>query len=1485
MKKSLLLVCLVINLFVMTGLKAQLAGSYTVPGSFPSIATAIASLNLVGVSAPVTINIVAGHTETVTAGGFTLNTITGASSVNQIIFQKSGAGANPLLVAYTGGAGTPATAVQDGVWRFVGTDYVTIDGIDIKDPNTANPANMEFGYGFFKASVSNGCQNNTIRNCVITLNRANTTTASGTAANGSRGIDVVNATPSAHTTSLTITAASGANSNNRFYNNTILCCNIGISCIGFNDVSPFTFSDSGNDISNNLIGPASTGTNNLAGMGILLVNAISPTVSANTIRNIVTAVSAMGAINLRSNVTMASVSQNTVGNIASSATSSGVNAIYGIHLGTGVTTSTINSNVLTSIYNTNAGGYGARGMIINTGVPASNLFIQNNFLSDIYCFGDFVSLGSFQWATVGIHIDGAATGGVNIDFNTVHLFGSHPGYAASGGTPSSPLYVNASGGNLNVRNNILANTYDNLGISTDVIYAIYSAVSATNFATINYNDYYVGGAAPVQVLGFLGGNQTTLPAIQTAFGGNLNSINALPVFVSNTDLHLQPVGANAPIDNQGVVVAGITVDIDNQTRSLSTPDIGADEFSVPACSTASGGTLGAASATACAGQTLVATSTGVSTGLGTSYLWKVGVTPGGPYAPVSGGTGSATTSYTSPPLGAGIYYVVLETTCSAASLTAVSNEGTLTVIALPTSTASVSSATICQGQNLNLLGAGSAATYSWSGPGGFSSTSQNPVMASAHPTISGSYTLWVLDSGCESPPSTVSAVVYPYPQTLTLTPATASVCPGISQLLSAQGGVFNPILNFGTQANQNGASTTSSGYPAPYSVYYGGQRMQILILASELHAAGFVIGTPIQNIEFPVASLGANWGVTMMENQNFQVNIGSTNLTALTSFQTGLTNVVAPSNFVPAVGYANTHAFSSPYIWNGSNIIIETTFSNNLLGSAGDLVVQYNSPTNFQSTVVYRVDSQTAPTVASATSVSFIYSARPDFKLNGTAVGTMSWTPSTGLSSTTGQNVMALPLSDITYTVTASIGSCSTHTTVPLNIAPTPTLSVAATSTLFCAGNEATLTASGAETYTWSSTGNTNTLLINPSATTIYTVSGKNYTCAAVSETINIVVNPLPVITGTSSSNQICIGESATLTASGASTYSWDSGPLTDTFVVMPTINTTYSVTGTDNNGCSDETTVSLVVNNLPVITVAPSSPTVCVDSEVIFTASGAHMYLWSSGSADVTETITAAASAVYTVTGTSTEGCISTQTVELTTNPLPQITVSPLAPTACVDSEITFTASGANTYSWSSGSANVTETITVTASAVYTVTGTSTEGCTSTQTVELTANPLPQVTISPLTPTVCANGVLILTASGATSYSWSPGGLNTATLSANTQSTAAYTVEGLNTQGCRNTASVTVTVDLCTGLNEQTASLLPNVNLYPNPSTGIITADFEYDGYKEILVLNSVGALIAKITTEERVTRFDLSAYAKGVYFLNLKTNGTSANYKIILH
>ena len=249
-------------LFVVMGsaVFGQLTGTKTIPGDYATINAAVTALNAAGAGAGgVIFNIAANYTETITA---TISVTATGTAANTIVFQKDPGttGANPLITAYTAGVGTPATAAQDGIWRLIGSDYVTIDGIDVKDnaANTTNPSTMEYGYALYKTSLSDGCQFITITNCVITLNKINNTAGTSPMVDGSTGILVVNSTAAAATTALVPTTAAGTNSNNSFYSNTIQNCNTGIALIGRAAASPFIAADQNNDVGGTTVATGNT---------------------------------------------------------------------------------------------------------------------------------------------------------------------------------------------------------------------------------------------------------------------------------------------------------------------------------------------------------------------------------------------------------------------------------------------------------------------------------------------------------------------------------------------------------------------------------------------------------------------------------------------------------------------------------------------------------------------------------------------------------------------------------------------------------------------------------------------------------------------------------------------------------------------------------------------------------------------------------------------------------------------------------------------------------------------------------------------------------------------------------------------------------------------------------------------------------------------------------------------------------------------------
>ncbi len=455
--------------------------------------------------------------------------------------------------------------------------------------------------------------------------------------------------------------------------------------------------------------------------------------------------------------------------------------------------------------------------------------------------------------------------------------------------------------------------------------------------------------------------------------------------------------------------------------------------------------------------------------------------------------------------------------------------------------------------------------------------------------------------------------------------------------------------------------------------------------------------------------------------------------------------------------------------------------------------------------------------------------------LTASGATTYSWSPATDLSATNVANptLTATTLGTRTYTVTGTSGSCTGSAEITVTVVSNVNVSISPTGPLtLCTGETQVLTASGATSYSWSpGTDLSATNVANPTLTAAtvgtrtYTVTGTSGSCTGSAE-ITVTVNPSPTVTiNPTGPLSFCTGQTQVLTASGASNYSWSPGTdLSATDVANPTLTATtpgtrtYTVLGESANACTGSATIQVTVNASPTVAINPAGPlTLCVGQTEVLTASGATSYSWSPATdlsaanvANPTLTATTLGTRTYTVTGTAANGCTGSATVQVTVANSLTVTITPAGPlTLCTGETQVLTASGATSYSWSPGTdlsatnvANPTLTAATVGTRTYTVTGTS-GSCTASAQIEVTVNPRPTVTINPTGPlTFCTGQTQVLTASGASNYSWSPGtdlsatDVANPTLTATTPGTRTYTVLGESANACTNSATIQVTVN-----------------------------------------------------------------------------------------
>lgn len=485
---------------------------------------------------------------------------------------------------------------------------------------------------------------------------------------------------------------------------------------------------------------------------------------------------------------------------------------------------------------------------------------------------------------------------------------------------------------------------------------------------------------------------------------------------------------------------------------------------------------------------------------------------------------------------------------------------------------------------------------------------------------------------------------------------------------------------------------------------------------------------------------------------------------------------------------------------------------------------------------------------ASATTPSFC--AGNNTNITATGAASYVWSPSTGLSSTNTATVNASPTTSTSYQVVGTLGVCVDSTIVNLNVTPGPVVTLTNSETAVCAGASSVLTASGATSYSWSPSASLSasigtSVTATPSATTTYTVTGTTSGCSGTASSSVTVNLPPTAIIG--SNSPICSGNDLNLTSSGGASYLWSGPNGFSNSSQNPTITNSvalysgvYTVTVTGSTGCTSTAQTTVVVNQTPSVTVSCNSP-ICQNSMLSLTSDGGTGYCWSgpTGYTCITQnpsisSSTTLNSGVYTVTVTGAGGCTSTGQTTVVVNPNPTAVAGSNSP-ICQNTPLNLTSSGGTGYSWSGPVTLLNPTTatpslsssTVPSSGNYVVTVTGVGGCTSTAQTTVVVNPKPVVVVSPVSLQICLGRDTLLTASGATTYFWTPAINVTPTTGATTTitptSNITYTVHG-TTEGCIDSASVVVTVvsNPAIQINPNTVSICQGENASLTATGGI---------------------------------------------------------------
>lgn len=589
----------------------------------------------------------------------------------------------------------------------------------------------------------------------------------------------------------------------------------------------------------------------------------------------------------------------------------------------------------------------------------------------------------------------------------------------------------------------------------------------------------------------------------------------------------------------------------------------------------------------CAGASVTFTATPTNGGTPT-YQWKVN----------GANVGTNSPTYTTSSLTNG-QVVTCVMTASGGAGQATSNSITVTVNAAPTAPTVSSNSPVCAGTSVNLTAStASTATYAWTGPNGFTSTSQNPTIAGASSTVAGIYSLVVTANGCSSSASTTTVAVNNAPATPTVS-SNSPVCAGssINITTNAVGGASYAWSgpNGFTSTNQNptinGSSTAMSG---SYSLIITANGCSSLAGTSTVTVSPSV--TPANAVAI------TSGGNPTCVSQSVTFTATPTNGGTNPSYQWKVNGINAGSN-------APTFTPSSI----ANNDVISCVVTSN----AACLSTSTATATPITMTVTTNVTpalsiAANATTICSGQSVTLTPSPT-----NGGTTPSYNWSVN-GVSAGSGPSFTSSTLTNgsvVTCVLTSSSGCASpttaTSNSVTISVTPsvTPSLTVAynGAGTSICQGNTAAFLATPTNggsnpTFNWLvngvSTGVTtqqfqSSTLANNS--TISCILTSNQACASastsISNTVSLTVNPTPVF-ALSSNSPICSGTDINLssTSLNGASYSWTGPNGFSSTLQNPTIPSSamanagsYSLVVTQN-GCSATNSTSVVVNNSPAV-------------------------------------------------------------------------------------------------------------------------------------------------------------------------------------------------------------------------------------------------------------------------------------------------------------
>ena len=852
-------------------------------------------------------------------------------------------------------------------------------------------------------------------------------------------------------------------------------------------------------------------------------------------------------------------------------------------------------------------------------------------------------------------------------------------------------------------------------------------------------------------------NAVTLTNDPTSVGGTINGTNTQICQGSNTGVMTLSGHTGNVVKWQKRVNAGAWVDIANtnttysevptsagtwdyraEVKSGTCPSAFSNIYTIIVDPTSVGGTLTGPNTSICLGA-----STGnmtVSGYTGTIQKWQKRLNAGA-WQDIS----NVTPTYSEIPGTAGTWDYRVEVKSGTCAVS-YSNIFTITVNPLPSASAS-SNSPLCVGSTLNLTSLPNGMTYNWSGPGGWTANTQNPSRTNINSTHAGVYSVTVTNTttGC-SATATTNVVVNSNP--------TAS---------ASNNGPLCAGSTLNLTSTPNGMSSYSWSGPGGWiDNIQNPELLNITVAQAGIYTVTVVDNNGCQGVastnvvvnDLPLADAGED--VTICEGL-------STILTANggISYQWSNGLFMQSINVSPSV---TTSYMVTVYDANGCSATDEVTVYVNSLPIA---------------------DAGENQTICQGTSATLV------------ATGGVSYLWSTNDTTAT---IIVSPIISTLYNVTVTdANGCTNTDAVFVSILPSPLVNAGSDQEV-CEGIGVTLTATGAETYQWDQGIINNVEFYPPVGVNVYTVIGTDANGCSATDEVIVTVHPKPIV-DLGADETICLGSSVTLTASGGNSYLWSNGSTNPSIIVSPSVTTTYTVTVSNTFGCNSVDDIVVYVNSLPLVS-AGNDVSICEGQTTTLTASGGILYHWGTGETSQSIDVSPNLTTLYYVTVTDSNGCSDIASVTVIVNTLPDVEIT-ITNAQCGLSNGSLEAvvtggTGNYNYQWDENTGYATTAyITNLPAGLYYLTVD--DGyCSVEANAEILQEGAPVVAIQATSTTICEGESVILTATGAETYEWTPATYLSSTtgevVSATPLTDIIYTVTGTS-GACSSSESISITV------------------------------------------------------------------------------------------